>query len=73
VKVDVIQPIFASGEGKQLARLTLINIRDSLLAEKLATEAELDAILEDLTKFTDNAQTLMSLPRIFQLRGRREI
>ena len=72
VKINVIQPSFASGEGKQMAVLTFINITDSLLAEKLATEAELQSILDDLTRFTDNPRTLISLPRIFQLWARRE-
>ncbi len=72
VKVNVIQPTFASGEGKQIPLLTLTSIIDRLLAEKLATEAELQSILADLTRFTDDPRTLLSLPRVFQVWGRRE-
>src|SRR5262245_63043426 len=36
VKLNVVQPTFAYGEGKQIAVLTLINIADSLVEEKLA-------------------------------------
>lgn len=71
MKVSVVQPVFASGEGKQIALLTLINIADSLLDEKLATEAELQSAIDDLTRFTDDPRTLASLPRVFQLWGRR--
>jgi ubiquinone/menaquinone biosynthesis C-methylase UbiE len=71
VKVSVVQPVFASGEGKQIALLTLINIADSLLDEKLVTEAELQSAIDDLTRFTDDSCTLASLPRVFQLWGRR--
>ena len=72
VKLNVVQPTFAFGEGKGIAVLTLINIADSLLEEKLATESELQSAIDDLTRFTDNPRTLMSLPRVFQLWGRRE-
>jgi len=72
VKVNVVQPIFTSGEGKQMAVLTLMNIADTLLDEKLTTESELQSALDDLTRFTDDPRTLVSLPRVFQLCGRRE-
>ena len=72
VKINVVQPTFASGEGKQIPVLTLIGITDSILGEKLATEAELQSIVDDLTQFTDDPRTLISLPRVFQVWGRRE-
>lgn len=72
VKVKVVQPIFTSGEGKEIALLTLTNIADSLLSEELTTKSELQSALEDLTQFTDDPRTLVSLPRVFQLYGRRE-
>ena len=72
VKVNVVQPTFAWGEGKQMAVLTLVNIADSILAEELATEAELQFAIEDLTRFTDDPRTLVSMPRVFQVWGRRE-
>jgi hypothetical protein len=43
-----------------------------LLEEKLATESELQSAIDDLTRFTDDPRTLMSLPRVFQLWGHRE-
>jgi hypothetical protein len=69
VKVIVVQPMFTSGEGKQIAVLTLTNIADSLLDKKLAAELELQSAIDDLTRFTNASRTLVSLPRVFQLRG----
>lgn len=71
VHVKVVQPIFTSGEGKQMAVLTLTNIADSLLDEKITTATELRCAIDDLTRFSDDPRTLISLPRIFQLWGRR--
>ena len=71
-QLNVIQPTFTSGEGKQIALLTFINIADSVRAGELATEAELQSAIDDLTRFTDDPRTLIGLPRIFQLWGRRE-
>jgi hypothetical protein len=68
----VIHPVFTSGEGKQLAMLTLINIADSVVAAGLATKGELKSVIDDLTRFTDDPRTLISMPRVFQLWGRRE-
>ena len=72
VKLNVVQPAFVSGEGKQIALLTLINIADSLLDGKLASEPELQSAIDDLRRFTDDPRTLVSLPRVFQLWARRE-
>jgi len=72
VKVNVIQPTFSSGEGKQLAVLTLTNIAESLLEENLVTEPELQSAIDELARFTEDPRTLMSLPRVFQVWGRRE-
>lgn len=72
VRLNVVQPTFVSGEGKQIALLTLINIADSLLAQGLITAAELQTAIDDLTRFTADPRSIISLPRIFQLWGRRE-
>jgi ubiquinone/menaquinone biosynthesis C-methylase UbiE len=71
VKLNVVQPTFASGEGKQIALLTFINIAHSLLDEKLVSEPELQSALDDLSRFTDDPRTLIGLPRVFQLWARR--
>jgi SAM-dependent methyltransferase len=71
VHLEVVQPVFMSGEGKQLALLTLVNVADTLLEEQLLTSTELQAAIDDLTAFTDDPATLLSVPRIFQLWARR--
>src|SRR5262245_48801192 len=65
-QLKVIQPTFTSGEGKQIALLTLINIADSVRAGELANEAELQSVIDDLRRFTDDPRTLIGFPRIFQ-------
>jgi SAM-dependent methyltransferase len=72
LQLHVIHPTFTSGEGKMMALLTLTNIADSVLAAGLVTEAELQAAVADLTRFIDDPRTLISMPRMFQLWGRRE-
>ena len=68
----MVQPIFATGEGKQIALLTLINIADSLLSQQLTTASESQSAIDELTQFTHDSRTLISMPRVFQLCGRRE-
>lgn len=67
VSVDVVQPIFASGEGKQIALLTFRSIADAVLREDLASAAELESVIGQVAAYTDRDDTLLSLPRIFQI------
>jgi len=53
-----------------LALVTLQNIVSSVLAESLASGAELDAAIASLEAFTNDPSTLVGLPRIFQVWGR---
>jgi SAM-dependent methyltransferase len=71
VRVKVVQPTFSRGSGKRLAAVTLEHIRESLIGTGLATDAEIDRLLAELDAFTSDRYTLVSLPRIFQVWGRR--
>jgi SAM-dependent methyltransferase len=71
VAVQVAQPVFREGEGKQLAAVTLEHVRASVTAAGLASGAELDDTLAELEAFARDRRTLLSLPRIFQVWGRR--
>jgi ubiquinone/menaquinone biosynthesis C-methylase UbiE len=71
VEFEIVQPAFASGESKQLAVLTLVNIADAVIAEGLATRGELDASIEELGRYTADDRTIISAPRVFQVLGRR--
>jgi len=54
-----------------MAVLTLEGISDAVVAEGLASSAELSELLAELSEFAADPRTLMSLPRIFQVWGRR--
>jgi SAM-dependent methyltransferase len=69
--VDVVQPVFVAGEGKLIPLLTLVNIADAVVEEGLAARPELERTIEELRRFTAASDTLLSLPRIFQVWGSR--
>ena len=71
--LEVVQPTFFSGEGKEIAILTLINIAEAVLAEELATKAELETAIDELTTYTADERTIISMPRVFQVWGRRAL
>jgi hypothetical protein len=51
---------------------TLENIADAVIAEGLATAAELEETIRRLADFTDNPQSIMACPRVFQVWARRQ-
>jgi SAM-dependent methyltransferase len=71
VDVEVVQPTFRKGPGKRVAGVTMEHIREAVVATGLASPGEVDTIVADLANFARNPRTLLSLPRIFQVWGRR--
>jgi hypothetical protein len=71
IELNVIQPAHIQGEGKLMAPLTMARISDALTAEGLATEIEAKRILTGLNHVAADFETVISLPRIFQVWGRR--
>jgi ubiquinone/menaquinone biosynthesis C-methylase UbiE len=70
--VQVVQPAYCgSCEEKAISLSTMINIADAVLAEGLATEAEVRDVVAELTAFTDDPASIVGCPRIFQVRGRK--
>lgn len=69
VYFNVILPAFHEGEGKLLAAVTVEHIRESVVAEGLATNKEIDAIVAELEAFAKNPRTIMSMSRTFQICG----
>jgi SAM-dependent methyltransferase len=63
----LVQPVWTRGEGKTLAWSTLEASAGAIVAERVASQAEVTAALTNLWQFTDDPQTLISGPRIFQL------
>ncbi len=73
VELNVVQPAHIHGEGKLMAPITMSRIADSLIAEGLATEDEVQHILTELNRAAADSETLISLPRIFQVWGKRAV
>jgi ubiquinone/menaquinone biosynthesis C-methylase UbiE len=73
VELNVIQPAHINGEGKLMAPITMSRISDALTAEGLATESEVQQILTELNHAAGDSETVISLPRIFQVWGRRAV
>jgi SAM-dependent methyltransferase len=72
VRVALADNVYVDGDGKRLSLLTLTNIANSLLDEQLATRAEIDRLLTEIERFTDDPRTMISTPRLFQVWGRRD-
>jgi ubiquinone/menaquinone biosynthesis C-methylase UbiE len=71
IQIHIVQAAHTEGEGKLMASITLARIAESVLSEGLATEDEVGQVIEGLNEAVADSQTLMSLPRIFQVFGRR--
>lgn len=70
--IRLVQPIYFSGDCKLVPLLTLMSMRDAVLAEALATPEEYDPLIGELAAFTDDTRTTISYPRVFQVWGRRD-
>lgn len=62
-----VTPVFHEGLGKQIAYLTLAQIRPSLVRHQLATQEEIDEVLLELAALAADGNSLMSLARITQI------
>ncbi len=72
VHVGAVQPVHTGHQPeKAMALVTLQNIVSAVLAESLATESELQADIASLEAFTNDPSSLIALPRIFQVWGRK--
>jgi hypothetical protein len=71
VGVAVVQPTYRDGPGKRIAQVTMEHIREAVVTAGLASHEEIDAVIADLDAFARNPRTLLSLPRIFQVWGRK--
>jgi SAM-dependent methyltransferase len=74
VHINVVQPAGIGAEGlerdiKLVSPLTLENIADAAIAERLTTRDEVDAVLDDLYRLAADTTTVMAIPRIVQSWG----
>ena len=54
-----------------MAAATMSRIADALMTEGLARESEVQHILIELNRVAADSETVISLPRIFQVWGKR--
>ncbi len=71
IQVHVVQPTHIEGDGKLMASITMARVADSVIAEGLASETEVEQIIAGLNDAAADSEYVMSLPRIFQVWGRR--
>lgn len=71
VDLHVVQPVYRQGEGKRLFEITLERVTGALVAAELASAAEVAATLAELAALAARPDTIIGLPRIFQVWGRR--
>lgn len=71
VGVEVVQPTFRAGPGKWMAQVTAEHIRESVVTAGLASDGDVDGMVAELNRFANDPRTILSLPRIFQVWGRR--
>jgi predicted O-methyltransferase YrrM len=71
VDLEVVQPTYRQGPGKQIAAVTMEHIREAVVGAGLASEPEIDGIIGALDAFAGDPRNLMSWPRIFQVWGKR--
>jgi ubiquinone/menaquinone biosynthesis C-methylase UbiE len=69
VQLNVVQPAHIEGEGKLMARMTMERISGAVISELLAAESEVHQIVEELNAVAADPETIISLPRVFQVWG----
>ena len=72
IGVNVVQPVACEGEVKLINALTMENIADAVLEDKLASREEIDSIVRDLYDYAANPATIAGTPRIIQSWGQKE-
>src|SRR5262245_48174158 len=73
VAMHVVQPAGISGEVKLLNAVTMENIADSVVADGLASAAEVEQIIDELYDFGRSPRTVVSISRVVQTWGRKQL
>lgn len=71
IQMSVAQPAGLDGEVKLLSPLTMENIADAVMAEGLASRAEIDQIVDELYTYARTAGTIGCMPRVVEAWGQR--
>jgi SAM-dependent methyltransferase len=72
VGVHLVQPTGMEGDVKLISALTLENIAGAVLHDGLASQQEIDDLVQALAAFAADPLTLTGMPRVFQVWGRRD-
>jgi SAM-dependent methyltransferase len=70
IQFSVAQPAFNDGPAKHLAPTTLEHIGHVLVERNIASVDELNAATAGLRAYAEDATTVLSMPRVFQVWGR---
>ena len=73
VQVKLFHPAALQGGIKLLICVTLENIAEAVLADRLSDEEELRQTIRELYEFAGDPHTLLGGPRVFQAWGRRGV
>ncbi len=66
-RLSVIQPVAHEGEAKTLPWLTLEYSSEAIISAGIAPATDVRAAGESLTRFTEDPNTIVSGPRVFQI------
>lgn len=71
--LEVALPAFVDGEAKSMAAITMQHIRGPVREAGLASDDEMDRLVEELSAIAADSRTILSMPRVFQAWGRRPL
>lgn len=71
ISIHVTQPTFYEGDGKRIAEVTMEHIRKAVVDAKLASNFEINQVIQEISEFASSADTLMSFPRVYQVWGKK--
>lgn len=71
VQMNVVQQAGTLGEVKLITPITMENIAEAVVAEGLASQAEIDEIVAELYAFARNPSSVLSMPRFVEAWGLR--
>jgi SAM-dependent methyltransferase len=69
VRLSVVQPTSYNREDRGMAEATMAGIGEAVVSARLATAAEVEALVSQLGTFGRTPGTIESLPRIYQVWG----
>ncbi len=69
IEFDMVQPAFTEGGGKWMAYLTLDKIKHTFIKQQLISREALNILLKELKEFTEDPNSIISMPRIFRVWG----